>query len=213
MGKNFVEPATRAFSCLAKASVRVRRARQARRAERAGRRASSLLEDARRPVLSRRRKPTDAHGGFRGRAGRRKALMKQPFHLLKAPHAKISLFFQGYGLHWHLKTGDIPGRDIWRDTSREKLFVLDLLLPWPGTGGVVGVAARRLLPAGRHCLGVSLRDKHRARVAGLGAITAQKRKRKDPPFRWVLTGRTCRPSRRRQCRRLSHGGLYPWEPL
>ena len=108
MGKNFVEPATRAFSCLAKASVRVRRARQARRAERAGRRASSLLEDARRPGLSRRRKPTDAHGGFRGRAGRRKALMKQPFHLLKAPHAKISLCFQGYGLHWHLKTGDIP---------------------------------------------------------------------------------------------------------
>jgi len=108
VGKNFVEPATRAFSCLAKASVRVRRARQARRAERAGRRASSLLEDARRPVLSRRRKPTDAHGGFRGRAGRRKALMKQPFHLLKAPHAKISLCFQGYGLHRHLKTGDIP---------------------------------------------------------------------------------------------------------
>ena len=44
--------------------VRVRRARQARRAERAGRRASSLLEDARRPALSRRRTPTDAPAGF-----------------------------------------------------------------------------------------------------------------------------------------------------
>ena len=44
--------------------VRVRRARQARRAERAGRRASSSLEDARRPALSRRRTPTDAPAGF-----------------------------------------------------------------------------------------------------------------------------------------------------
>ena len=44
--------------------VRVRRARQARRAERAGRRASSSLEDARRPALSCRRTPTDAPAGF-----------------------------------------------------------------------------------------------------------------------------------------------------
>ena len=42
-------------SCPATAGVRVRRARQARRAERAGRRASSSLEDARRPALSCRR--------------------------------------------------------------------------------------------------------------------------------------------------------------
>ena len=51
-------------SCPATAGVRVRRARQARRAERTGRRASSLLEDARRPGLSRRRTPTDAPAGF-----------------------------------------------------------------------------------------------------------------------------------------------------
>jgi len=47
---------------------RVWGARKALRAGRTGRRASSLLEDARRTILPRRRKPTDAHASFSGRA-------------------------------------------------------------------------------------------------------------------------------------------------
>ena len=73
------------FRVPANAGFGVWRTRQARRAERARRRASSSLEDARRLALSRRRKPTDAHARFSGRAaGARRRVADQQLRLKDA---------------------------------------------------------------------------------------------------------------------------------